>query len=383
MLNQSRIGVRDRAQRDKRLYIKPPMTNEARTFLFDLLDTPSPSGFEIEGQRKWAAYVRPYADDVQNDTYGSAWAVLGGAAGAEAPRVMLEAHVDEIGFIVNYISDEGFIYVAPIGGSDRTIARSRRVRILGSQGQVHGVIGHTAIHLRKDNKEEKAPEWHEIFIDIGASSQEQVTERGIRVGHPVIFDEAAEELLPGRLVGRALDNRIGGFIIAEVIRELCDGERPECTVHAVNAVQEEIGGHGARMITYRLQPHVAVVLDVTHATDSPGIGKERFGAVKLGGGPSITHGTANHPKVVERLIEVAAGAGIPLQHEASSRFTGTDTDDIFVSQAGVPTALISLPMRYMHSTVEMVDLADVQHCINLLIAFVRSIKSSDAFRAEI
>ncbi len=358
------------------------MTDEARAFLFDLLNTPSPSGFEIDGQRKWVAYVRPHADAVESDAYGSAWATLEGTAGPDAPRVLIEAHADEIGFMVNYISDEGFLSITRIGGSDRAIARGRRVRILGSEGEVRGVIGNTAIHLR-DAKDDKLPEWHELFVDVGARSRDEVHARGIRVGHPGVPDESVEELMPGRLVGRALDNRIGGFVIAEVLARLAAEERPASTVYAANAVQEEIGGHGARMLAYRLRPSVAVVLDVTHATDSPGVSREKHGHVRLGGGPTVTHGTANHPAVVARLVEVAGREDIPLQHEASSRFTGTDTDDIFASRSGVPSALVSLPMRYMHSTVEMVDLDDVDRCVRLLAAFARSVAADDVFRAEI
>lgn len=361
----------------------PAMTPEAKDFLFDLLNTPSPSGFEVPGQRKWAAHVRPLADAVENDTYGTAWATLHGRAGDAAPRLMLEAHADEIGFMVNYISDDGFLYINRIGGSDRAVARGRRVRILGSRGEVKGVIGNTAIHLR-DTKDEKIPEWHELFVDIGAADRDEVAARGIRVGHPGVLDEGVEELTPGRLIGRALDNRIGGFIIAQVLARLAEAdERPEATVYAVNAVQEEIGGHGARMVAYRLRPTLAVVLDVTHATDSPGISKEKHGRVRLGGGPAVTHGTANHPKVVERLLAVAEAEDLPIQHEASSRFTGTDTDDIFASRSGIPSALVSLPMRYMHSTIEMVDLEDVARCITLLAAFARSIRPDDRFHAEL
>ena len=327
-----------------------------RDFLFDLLRTPSPTGFETPGQRVWAQYVRPLADRVEADAYGNAWATLDGAEGA--PSVMLEAHADEIGFMVNFVSEVGFLSITRIGGSDRALARGRRVRILGEAGEVKGVIGNTAIHLR-DAKDEKVPEWHELFVDVGAKSRDEVVARGIRVGHPGVLDETVEELLPGRLVGRALDNRIGGYVIAQVLAALAAGERPESSVYVANAVQEEIGGHGARMLAYRLRPSVAVVLDVTHATDSPGVSKEKHGHVRLGGGPTVTHGTANPPAVVARLVEVAAREDIPIQHEASSRFTGTDTDDIFASRSGVASALVSLPMRYMHSTVETVDLDDV------------------------
>jgi endoglucanase len=358
------------------------MKDAARTFLFDLLNTPSPSGFEADGQRVWAGYVRPAADFVGADVYGSAWATRWGAAGEDSPSVMVEAHADEIGFMVNAVTDEGFLHVTRIGGADRATARGKRVNVLGSKGPVPGVIGNTAVHLR-DTKDEKVPELHQLYVDVGASNREEVAGLGVRVGHPIVFAEAVGELLPGKLTGRALDNRIGGFIIAEVLRRVAAGDRVPATLHAVNCVQEEVGGHGAKMMAYRLHPTVAVVLDVTHATDSPGIEKAKHGEVKLGAGPTVSHGRANHPRVVERLVEVAAAAEIPVQHEASSQYTGTDTDDIFNARTGVPTALLSLPMRYMHSTVETVALGDVERCIDLLEAFVRSVREEDTFAVEL
>jgi endoglucanase len=357
------------------------MTDADRDFLFDLLSTPSPTGFETPGQKKWAGYVQSFADRVESDPYGNVWATLDGPEGG---GVMLEAHADEIGFMVKYVTDDGFIHVDRIGGTDWAIARGKRVRILGAKGDVLGVVGNTAIHLRDRKGEEKAPKLEELFLDIGASSKDEVAERGIRVGHPAVYAESVEALTEQRLIGRALDNRLGGFVVAQALKQLAASkEKRQRTVYGVNAVQEEIGGNGARMVAYRLEPDVALVLDVTHATDSPGISKEKHGAVKLGGGPSVTHGTANHPAVVERLIEVAEAEGIPLQHEASSRSSGTDTDVIFHSKAGIPSALISIPMRYMHSTVETVDLGDVEHAVRLMTAFARSIAADDAFRAEI
>lgn len=359
------------------------MDDTAKTFLFDLLKTPSPTGFELPGQRKWAAYVRPYADSVEIDTYGTTWATKhGSASDPDVPRVMLEAHADEIGFIIKYIDENGFLYIDRIGGSDWVTARGKRVQILGDKGVVTGVIGNTAIHIR-DRKNEKPPEQHELFVDIGAANAEEVAERGLRVGHPMVYADDVEAFAPKLLCGRALDNRIGGLIIAEVMRRLAEGEPVPATVLAVNAVQEEIGGHGASMITYRLEPTVALVVDVTHATDSPNIPKAKHGATTLGGGPTVTHGTANHPKVVRRLMEVAEAAQIPLQHESSSRYSGTDTDKIFNSRTGVPSALVSLPMRYMHSTVETVHLDDVERVIQLMTGFVRSIEATDIFHAEL
>ena len=356
------------------------MTDADRHFLFDLLNTPSPTGFETPGQKKWAAYVQPIADHVESDPYGNVWATLDGPV--DGPRVMLEAHADEIGFMVKYVTDKGFIHVDRIGGSDWAIARGKRVRILGAKGDVLGVVGNTAIHLRDRKEGEKAPKLEELFIDIGASSKEEVAERGIRVGHPAVYAESVESLTEQRLIGRALDNRLGGFVVAQALKALAKEER-RSTIVGLNAVQEEIGGNGARMAAYRLDPDVALVLDVTHATDSPGISKEKHGEVTLGGGPSITHGTVNHPKVVERLMEVAEQESIPLQHEASSRFSGTDTDVIFHTKTGIPSALISIPMRYMHSTIETVDLSDVEHAVRLMTAFARSISADDRFAADI
>lgn len=355
------------------------MTKNQKAFLLDLLETASPTGFEVEGQRKWAAYVRASADSVDSDAYGTAWATVRGS-GRNPGKVMLEAHADEIGFIVKHITGEGFLHLDRIGGSDCATARGRGLRIFGDDGPVKGIIGNTAIHLRDKSGEEKVPKIHELYVDIGASSAKEVAAAGIRVGHPAVYQDGVEMLGKERLVGRALDNRIGGFIIARVIENLARRKKAlAATVHAVNAVQEEIGGFGAKMVTHRLMPDVAVCLDVTHATDTPGIPHEQYGKVTLGGGPTVTHGTGNHPEVVKRLVQVAASEGIPLQHEASSRFTGTDTDSIYPTREGVPSALVSLPLRYMHSVVEQVHLADVEHVISLLTAFVLSIRAKDSF----
>ena len=357
------------------------MSPASKTFLLDLLSTPSPTGFEHRGQRKWAAQVRHHADRVESDAYGTAWATLDGSG--DGRRLMFEAHADEIGYMVKFISKDGFIFVDRVGGSDVATARGRRVEIFGDKGSVRGVIGNIAIHIR-DRDDEKVPKVHELAIDIGASSAKEVAKAGIRVGHPAIYADGVEEIGADKLCGRALDNRVGGFIIAEVIARLSKRKsRLPTTVYAVNAVQEEIGGNGARMIAHRLMPDVAIVLDVTHATDTPNVDEKKHGSVKLGGGPSLTHGGANHVEVVKRLIEVAEKAKIPLQHEASSRFTGTDTDVIFNQQSGIPSALVSLPLRYMHSVVEMAHFDDIEATIRLLTAFAESVKAKDEFSVKL
>jgi endoglucanase len=344
----------------------------SKEFLLDYLDTPSPTGFEWRGQRKWAAYLRGFADRVESDAYGTAWATLDGSA-KKPKQIMLESHADEIGFMVKMITKDGFLYLDRVGGSDAATARGRRLDILGDKGVVRGIIGNTAIHIReRDN--EKAPKVHELYVDIGAKDQKEVAKAGIRVGHPAVYSYGAEFMGEHLLLGRALDNRIGGFIIAQVMKRLsAKKKRPSATVVAVNAIQEEIGGNGAKMIAHRLMPDVAVVLDVTHATDTPGIDKAKHGDVTLGGGPTITHGTCNHPKVVEQLMAAADKAKVTLQHESSSRYSGTDTDSIFCVQHGIPSGLISLPLRYMHSVVEMANLNDVQQVIDVLTAFVESV----------
>ena len=229
------------------------MKKTEKKFLFDLLNTPSPSGFEAEGQRKWAGYVRQYVDQVDNDHYGNTWGVLKGSAKATekstTSSLMLEAHADEIGFMISYIADNGYIRIMRIGGSDRAIVRGRVVQLLGDKGVVKGVFGNTAIHIR-ESSDNKIPSWEDVFIDVGAKDKAAVEKMGLRVGHPIVFAESVQEIGDKRLIGRALDNRIGGYIIAQVMRRLADAKKkkPACTVYAVNAVQEEIGGNGARTI---------------------------------------------------------------------------------------------------------------------------------------
>jgi len=362
------------------------MDPDAEDFLFRLLNTPSPTGFEVRGQRVWAERCRSFADSVESDAYGNAWATLRGSDEG-APNVMIEAHADEIGYIVKHIDDDGFLRIDRIGGSDWANARGRRLRVLGDQGEVLGIVGNTAIHIRDRKDGEKAPEVHELFVDVGASKPEEVAELGIRVGHPAVYEEGAVRFGKNHLVGRALDNRIGGFIISEVLRRLAaeegEGGRPAATCIALNAVQEEIGGYGATMASYRLKPDLCLVLDVTHATDSPDIKHAQHGKVTLGGGPSVTHGTANHPLMVRRLMELAAEREITLQHEASSRFTGTDTDSIFHQRGGIPSALVSLPLRYMHSVVELASFEDIESVVRLMTAFVRSVQTGETFAVEI
>jgi len=354
------------------------MTSSDREFLLRLLETPSPTGHEMPGQRVWAEFAGKHADSVECDAYGSTWATL---AGKGERTVMLAAHADEIGWMIKRIQDDGFLRIDRVGGSDHATARGRRLRILGDKGEVTGIIGNTAIHLRRDEPgDEKAPKVHELWVDVGASSAKEVADLGLRVGHFAVYAEGPTELAHKRLVSRAIDNRIGGYIVAQVLKRVAKSKKkPAVNLVCLNAVQEEIGGHGAMMATYRLNPDACLCLDVTHATDTPGIDQDQHGAVTLGGGPTLTHGTANHPLVVQRLAEVAKRGKIPVQHEASSRVTGTDTDKIFHQREGVPSALVSLPLRCMHSVVETAHLDDIEHTIQLMAGFVLSLGAKDRF----
>lgn len=362
----------------ERCYTKAmKISDDSLEFLTELLETPSPSGFEIDAQRIWADELRKYTEDVQCDTYGNTWAVFHADA-EEAPTLMIEAHADEIGFMIRQITKDGFLYVERVGGTDTAIARGRRVRFLGSQGEVMGVTGNTAIHLREPG--EKEPKIWEIYVDVGASSDKEVAELGLRVGHVGVYCDGPMLMNENKLVCRALDNRLSGFILSEIARKLCKLKKPVAwNVVLVNAVQEEVGCIGAGMITHRLRPDAAICIDVTHATDSPGLDKGKFGDIKLGGGPAVIHGTANHPNLVARLEIVADKNKIPLQHEAAGRRTGTDTDSIYVSRDGVASALVSVPLRYMHSPVETASLTDVENTIKLLLELVKSLTPGDFF----
>jgi endoglucanase len=279
------------------------LNTEQQAFLEKLLSTPSPTGFEEAGQQIWINEVKDLADDIVTDPYGSAAARI--IIDKNKPTIILEAHCDEIGMMINHITEKGFLHVTRLGGSDATIARAKRVHIHTKNGIVLGVVGNTAIHL-KDSSNNKQPKWKELFIDIGVSSKEEALEL-VKVGNPVTYADDLEFLNEDIVVGRAIDNRIGGYIIAEAFKILAEKrDQLNVNVAVVNSVQEEIGGFGARMMTQRLNPNFALVTDVTHATDSPGINHAEHGLVKLGKGAAITHGAANHPKFVQFIEEVAA-----------------------------------------------------------------------------
>jgi len=349
-------------------------------FLKRLLNTPSPSGHEVRGQRVWMEYAKQFADETFSDAYGNSVAVLNKGG---SPRLMLAGHADEIAMAVNFINPEGFIYVRKVGGVDPAITRAQRVLIHTRKGPVKGVVGNVAPHLTKTEKERKAPEIHDLFIDIGVTKKEEA-EKLVRIGDPVTLEDTFDILRGELAVSRAFDNRIGTFAVIEALRVLKEGRKKlQAEVCAVSNVMEEVGSLGARQIAYSLQPHVAVVVDVTHATDYPTVNQQMHGAIKIGEGPTLTHGGCNHPDVVERLAQVAKEEKIPLQHEAMSATSGTDTDVIFWTRGGIASALVSLPDRYMHSPVEVVSLKDLEQIPRLLAAFALSLKKGEQFKLKI
>jgi endoglucanase len=356
------------------------MRDKSLKFLETLVNTPSPVGHEHRGQRVWLDYVKPLADETFSDAYGNCVAVLNKGG---SPRLMLAGHADEIAMSVNYITDGGFIYVKRMGGIDAAITRAQRVTIHTRQGPVKGVVGNVAPHLTKGEEDRKLPKIHELFIDIGVDSRKKALKL-VQVGDPITLNDQFELLRDDLAVARAFDNRIGTFAVAEALRLLGDSKgRLNAEVCAVSNVMEETGLYGARQIAYALKPDLALVVDVTHATDCPTVSKEQHGDVRIGGGPTLTHGGCNHPEVVARLEKVAAQRKIKLQHEAISATSGTDTDAIFWTRGGIPSALISLPNRYMHSPVELVSLSDLERIPELMAAFAQSLKRGEQFKVRI
>lgn len=353
------------------------MRKASKDFLFRYLNTASPTGFETPGQKVWLEYLKPYIDDYIVDNYGS---VAGIINPGKDYKVVIEAHADEIAWFINYISPEGFMHVIRNGGSDHQIAPSMRVNLHGDKDMVKGVFGWPAIHVRDRAKEEQ-PSLKNLFIDVGASSKEEVEELGIHVGTVVTFEDELMELGKNFITGRALDNRMGGFMIAEVARKLKENkiELPY-SLYIVNAVQEEIGLRGAEMMSRTISPNVAIVTDVTHDTTTPMYNKKEQGETACGKGPSLTYGPAVQNNLLNLIIKTAQDNGIDFQRAAASRSTGTDTDAFAYSADGVPSALISLPLRYMHTTVESVHHDDVQSVIDLIYASLQSIEGGQDFR---
>lgn len=356
------------------------MREASLEFLKTLVNTPSPVGSEVRGQRVWLDYAGQFADDTYWDAYGNCVATLNKGG---SPRIMLAGHADEIAMAVNYIDPEGFIYVRKLGGVDPAITKAQRVTIHTRRGPVRGVVGNVAPHLTKQDGDPKPPKMHELFIDLGAGSQKAARQL-VEIGDPITLVDEFELLRSDLAVARAFDNRIGTWAVAEALRLLKTSKvKLAAEVCAVSNVQEEVGLLGARQIAYTLKPDVALVVDVTHATDYPTVSKAQHGDIKIGHGPALTHGGCNHPEVIARLEQVAKAKKIALQHEAMSGTSGTDTDVIFWTRGGIPSGLISLPNRYMHSPVELVSLKDLEQIPELLAGFAASLKAGEEFKVRI
>ena len=374
------FAVHSRLDSPEVAFYPPVMRETSLSFLRQLVNTPSPVGHETRGQRVWLDYAKQFADETFSDAYGNCVAVRNKGG---SPRIMLAAHADEIAMAVNYIDDNGYLYVRRMGGVDAAITKAQRIVIHTRKGPVKGVVGNVAPHLMKLEGDPKPPKIHDLFIDIGVSKRSEA-EKLVRVGDPITLVDEFDILRGDLAVARAFDNRIGTFAVAEALRLLAESKlRFQAEVCAVSNVQEEVGLLGARQIAYSLKPDIALVVDVTHATDYPTVSKTQHGDIKIGGGPAITHGGCNHPEVVARLEVVARAKKVPLQHEAMSSSSGTDTDVIFWTRGGIASALISLPNRYMHSPVEVVSLKDLEQIPHLLAAFVQSVKRGERFEVKI
>jgi putative aminopeptidase FrvX len=342
---------------------KSILNQKSLDFLEQYLNNASPTGYETEGQKLWLDYLKPYVDTTFTDTYGTAVGVINPDA---AFKVVIEGHSDEISWYVNYITDDGLIYVIRNGGSDHQIAPSKRVHIHTKKGIVQGVFGWPAIHTRNRSKEEN-PKIENLFIDLGCETKEEVEKLGVHVGCVITYPDGFTVLNENKFVCRALDNRMGGFMIAEVARLLHENQiKLPFGLYITNAVQEEVGLRGAEMITQTIKPNVAIITDVCHDSTTPMIDKKIEGETKIGKGPVITYAPAVQNNLRDLIIDTAEEKNIPFQRLASSRVTGTDTDAFAYSNGGVASALISLPLRYMHTTVEMVHRNDVENVIKLI-----------------
>ncbi|WP_435578687.1 M42 family metallopeptidase [Gilvibacter sp.] len=355
---------------------KSILNKKSMAFLEAYLNNAAPTGYEWDGQKLWMEYLKPYVDTFITDTYGTAVGVINPDA---KYKVVIEGHADEISWYVNYITDNGLLYVIRNGGSDHQIAPSKVVNIHTKKGIVKGVFGWPAIHTRNRAKEE-APKPENIFIDIGAKDKKEVEKMGVHVGCVITYPDEFHVLNKDKFVCRALDNRMGGFMVAEVARLLKENKKKlPFGLYVTNSVQEEIGLRGAQMIAERIQPNAAIVTDVTHDTTTPMIDKKKQGHQKIGEGPVIAYAPAVQQKLRDLIIEAAEDNDIPFQRSALSRVTGTDTDAFAYSNSGVASALISLPLRYMHTTVEMVHREDVENVIKLIYESVLKIKDGESF----
>ncbi len=341
------------------------MKAEAYDFLERLIATISPSGYEDEAARVWEAQARTFADEVRRDLHGNTHAIVNAGG---SPRIMFSGHYDEIGFLVTHIDDEGFLWIAPVGGWDPQIAQGHRVRIRGRKGSVPGVLGKCPIHLLKEEQRKQVSRIEDLWVDIGARNRKDAEKR-VAVGDPLVLAHPMERLQGDMVTGRGFDNRAGAFVVLEAARRLA-AKKPAAEIHVVATVQEEIGLRGARTAAFSVDPQVGIAVDMTFATDHPAMGDavKREGKIKLGGGAVVTRGPNIHPRLFDLIVDTAVKEKIPYQVTANARPTGTDANAIQVNRGGVATALVSVPLRYMHSSCELIHLKDLEWCSRLLAA---------------
>jgi len=350
------------------------MRKESLDFLKKLLATPSPSGFEEKIQRVCRKYMEPLVDEIYNDVHGNQYHVLN--KGADL-RIMLAGHVDEIGLMVNTIDKNGFIGFVPIGGVDSAILGGQRITVHGQGGPVPGVIGRKAIHLTPPEDRNKALEMHQMWIDIGAKDKKDA-EKVVAIADPITIDVGYQELRNDMVVARALDDRVGAFVVMEAVRLLAKS-KIHVALYCVTTVQEELGLRGATTSAYGCNPHAGLAVDVAWATDHPRGEGDRYGETAIGAGPIISRGPNINPVVHKGIIAAAKKAKIPLQHLAMPRGTGTDANAMQLSRGGVATGLIGIPNRYMHTPVELVSLKDVENAAKLIAAWIAGLKANTSF----
>lgn len=349
-----------------------------KSFLYEYLNNASPTGAEKSGQKIWSAYIKPYVDEMHLDIYGTCYGIINPG---KPYKVVIESHADEISWFINHISDDGFLRVIRNGGSDHAIAPSKRVNIHTPKGIIKGVFGWPAIHTRRGEKAKLSASINNIFIDVGAKNRKEVEEMGIHIGCIATFEDQVTEINNNFFAGRSLDNKMGGFVIAQVARLLKEEKiKLPYSLYVVNSVQEEVGLRGAEMIAQTIKPNVAIVTDVTHDTHTPLIDSKIHGQVKCGDGPTVTYAPAVHSKLIELVSKVANEHKIPFQREASSRSTGTDTDAFAYANGGTPSILLSLPLRYMHTTVEMAHRDDIENLVRWIIATLKALDAEMKFQ---
>jgi putative aminopeptidase FrvX len=350
------------------------MREESYEFLKKLLSTPGPSGNEGAAAKVWREEAEKFAE-IRGDRMGNSFATIGAGG---SPKVMLSGHIDEIGLMVTHVDDQGLLRFTGVGGWDPQVLVGQRVLIQTTGGEVPGVIGKKAIHLMEAEERKKVSEIKNLWIDVGAKDADEAKGM-VRVGDVGVLDQGLLELPNGRIASRSLDNRMGAFIVLEALRLLSEGEDVAAEVVAVASVQEEIGLYGARGAAFGLDPDAAIAVDVTHATDTPGVSKNENGDHALGSGPVIERASNLHPTVSEGLIAAAESEGIAYTIEADSRSTGTDADAIQFARAGIATGLVSCPNRYMHSPNEIVDLEDLENCARLISAYIKTLDEDTNF----